>query len=118
MDFGTVPLGNSIIRLPHFRGDAEGGYNDRLCEGFRTPAATNVSTRTAAGVRKPPRDETAGRGTYWAVPRAQLWGFGRGRATAEIGSAVGWAGGDGVAAWMGRGFSDLRAVCAGRSVRL
>src|SRR5215510_10733299 len=47
------------------------------CEGFRTPAVTNVSTRTAAGVRKPPRDETAGRGTYWAVPRAQLWGFER-----------------------------------------
>src|SRR6266852_1708780 len=89
-----------------------------ICEGFRTPAATNVFTRTTAGVRKPPRDETAGKGTYWAVPRAQLWGFGRGRATAEIGSAVGWAGGDGVAAWMGRGFSDLRAVCAGRSVRL
>src|SRR5215467_9162252 len=61
----------------------------RLCEGFRTPAVTNVSTGSAAGVRKPPRDETAGRGTYWAVPRAQLWGFGRGRATAEVGSEVG-----------------------------
>src|SRR5215471_9231533 len=59
------------------------------CEGFRTPAVTNVSPRTAAGVRKPPRDETAGRGTYWAVPRAQLWGFGCGRATAEVGSEVG-----------------------------
>jgi hypothetical protein len=32
------------------------------CEGLRTPAVTNVSTRTAAGVRKPPRDETAGEG--------------------------------------------------------
>src|SRR5215470_19675501 len=61
----------------------------RFCEGFRTPAVTNVSTRTAAGVRKPPRDETAGRGTYWAVPRAQLWGFGGGRATAAVGGAVG-----------------------------
>ena len=38
-----------------------GSANDRLCEGFRTPAATNVSTRTTAGVRKPSRDETAGR---------------------------------------------------------
>jgi hypothetical protein len=37
--------------------------NVRLCEGFRTPAVTNVSPRTAAGVRKPPRDETAGTGT-------------------------------------------------------
>src|SRR5215469_13204746 len=46
-----------------------------FCQGFRTPAVTNVSTRTAAGVRKPPRDETAGKGTNWAVPRAQLWGF-------------------------------------------
>jgi hypothetical protein len=33
-----------------------------LCEDFRTPAVTNVSPRTAAGVRKSPRDETAGRG--------------------------------------------------------
>ena len=61
----------------------------RLCEGFRTPAVTNISTRTTAGVRKPPRDETAGKGTYWAVPRAQLWGFGGGGATAEVGSEAG-----------------------------
>jgi hypothetical protein len=32
--------------------------------GFQTPAVANISTRTAAGVWKPPRDETAGRGTY------------------------------------------------------
>jgi hypothetical protein len=31
------------------------------CKGFRAPAGTNASTRTAAGVRKPPRDETGGR---------------------------------------------------------
>jgi len=31
--------------------------------------------RAGAGVRKPPREETAGMGT-WAVRRA-LWGFGR-----------------------------------------
>ena len=61
----------------------------RCCEGFRTPAVTNISTRIAAGVRKPPRDESAGRGGCRAVPRAQLWGFGRGRAAAEVGSAVG-----------------------------
>jgi len=48
--------------------------------GRRPPRA--FSPGSAAGVRKPPRDETAGRGTYWAVPRAQLWGFGGGRATA------------------------------------
>jgi hypothetical protein len=59
------------------------------CEGFRTPAVTNVSPRAAAGVRKPPRDETAGRGRRWAVPRSQLWGFGHGRATAKVGGAVG-----------------------------
>jgi hypothetical protein len=63
--------------------------NDGFCEGFRTPAVTNISTRTTAGVRKPPRDETAGKGTYWAVPRAQLWGFGGGGATAEVGSEAG-----------------------------
>jgi hypothetical protein len=40
----------------------------RFCEGFRTPAATNISPRAAAGVRKPPRDETAGGGGE--VPRA------------------------------------------------
>jgi hypothetical protein len=60
-----------------------------LCEGFRTPAVTNVSPRTTAGVRKPPKDETAGKGTYWAVLRAQVWGFGGGRATARVGSEVG-----------------------------
>jgi hypothetical protein len=64
-------------------------HQGRLCEGFRTPAVTNISTRTTAGVRKPPRDETAGKGTYWAVPRAQLWGFGGGGATAEVGSEAG-----------------------------
>jgi hypothetical protein len=58
------------------------------CEGFRTPAITNVSPRMAAGVRKPRRDETTGRGTYWSEPRAQLWGFGSGRATAEVGEAI------------------------------
>src|SRR5260370_13387870 len=83
----------------------QASWRGSLWEGCRTPAATNISPRTAAGVRKPPRDETAGRGTYWAVPRAQLWRFGRGRATAEIGSAVGSAGCDGVAAQMRPGWT-------------
>jgi hypothetical protein len=77
------------------------------CEGFRTPAVTNVSPRTTAGVRKPPRDETAGRGTYWAVPRAQLWGFGRGRATTEVGSEGRLSCGDDVA---GR-VRDVVVIC-------
>jgi hypothetical protein len=58
---------------------------------FGRRPVTNVFTGTAAGVRKPPRDETAGRGTHWAVPRAQLWGFGGGRVTAEVGGGLGWA---------------------------
>jgi hypothetical protein len=66
-----------------------------FCEGFQTPAVTNIPTRTAAGVWKPPRDESAGRGTYWSVPRAQLWGFNRGRATAELSSEGRLSGEDG-----------------------
>jgi hypothetical protein len=50
------------------------------------PAVTNIATPTAAGVWKPPRDETAGKGTYEAVPARLLWGFGRGRPTAELSS--------------------------------
>jgi hypothetical protein len=33
--------------------------HDRFCEGFRMPAATSVRHTPAAGVRKPPREETA-----------------------------------------------------------
>jgi hypothetical protein len=36
----------------------------RSCEGFQTPAVTKHSPTEAAGVWKPPRDESAGRGTY------------------------------------------------------
>src|SRR5215468_8387010 len=57
-----------------------------FCEGFQTLAVTNIPTRTAAGVWKPSRDETARKGTYWAVPARLLWGFGCGRATAEVSS--------------------------------
>ena len=50
-----------------------------FCEGFRMPAALDGAANSggAAGVRKPPKDETA----RWAGrpgragPRAQLWGF-------------------------------------------
>jgi len=62
--------------------------NVRSCEGFRMPAVTNVSTGRAAGVRKPPRDETAGRVTYWAVLRARLWGFGCGGPQLRSGARV------------------------------
>src|SRR5258708_38573617 len=32
----------------------------RVCEGFRMPAHDDGATHTGAGVRKPPREETAG----------------------------------------------------------
>src|SRR5438552_16803156 len=35
----------------------------RLCEGFRMPAHEDDATYTGAGVRKPPKEETAGRDT-------------------------------------------------------
>ena len=40
----------------------------RFCEGLQTPDVTNIATPAAAGVWKPPLDETAGKGTYEAVP--------------------------------------------------
>src|SRR6516225_1159217 len=33
---------------------------DRFCDGFRMPANADLSTGTRAGVRKPPKNETAG----------------------------------------------------------
>ena len=47
---------------------------DRFCDGFRMPANTDLSTGTRAGVRKPPKNETAGLG-HPADQRA-LWGIG------------------------------------------
>ena len=32
----------------------------RICDGFRMPANADLSTGTRAGVRKPPKNETAG----------------------------------------------------------
>ena len=43
------------------------------CEGFRMPAHDGGATYTGAGVRKPPREETA-LGRTVAAPRV-LWGF-------------------------------------------
>jgi hypothetical protein len=37
--------------------------NVRTCEGFRMPAHEDDATYTGAGVRKPPKEETAGRDT-------------------------------------------------------
>ena len=49
--------------------------NDRSCEGFRMPALCRglPSGRDGAGVRKPPRKETASR--KGAYPPHALWGF-------------------------------------------
>jgi hypothetical protein len=41
----------------------------RCCEGFRMPADDDGATHSEAGVRKPPKEEIAGRGT-WEVRRA------------------------------------------------
>src|SRR5499425_1985425 len=74
---------------------------------FSDAGVTDYPGAQAAGVRKAPRHEIAGRGTDWAVPRAQLWGFGRVLAAAEVGSEVGecWRWRCGLGA---TGFSDLR----------
>ena len=45
--------------------------NGRVGEGFRMPAGRDLSSRTGAGVRKPPRKEPAG--SWCAV--SGLWGF-------------------------------------------
>jgi hypothetical protein len=65
---------------------------------------TGYPRAEAAGVRKAPRHEIAVRGTDWAVPRAQLWEFGRGRATAEVSGKGRLGGGDGFAGWVRRLF--------------
>src|SRR5436305_1684703 len=38
-----------------------------VCEGFRMPAHDDGATRSGAGVRKPPREETAGGRARWRV---------------------------------------------------
>jgi hypothetical protein len=84
MCFTRRGRGRSRLLQVRFAAAAQGS----LCEGFQTPAVNEHSPTDAAGVWKPPRDETAGRGTYEAVPRTQLWGFERGRATAESAARV------------------------------
>src|SRR6266705_5474606 len=41
----------------------------RVCEGFRMPAHDDGATHFGAGVRKPPREETAGGRARWCVTR-------------------------------------------------
>src|SRR4030088_1344608 len=53
----------------------------RFCEGFRMPAHDDGATHSGAGVRKPPREETAGGGE---AARQKLWGFRRWRSVAEV----------------------------------
>src|SRR5580704_4809313 len=48
------PLSEQVLSPPSFM---LGGRN---CDGFRMPANADLSTGTRAGVRKPPRNETAG----------------------------------------------------------
>ena len=40
-----------------------------FCEGFRMPAHDDGATHSGAGVRKPPREETAGGVAWWRVRR-------------------------------------------------
>jgi hypothetical protein len=47
---------------------------------------TGLSTRRDGRRPKSAKARNRGRGTDWAVSRAQLWGFGGVRATAEVGS--------------------------------
>jgi len=39
----------------------------RFCEGFRMPAHDGGARHTGAGIRKPPREETAGRKAIYCV---------------------------------------------------
>jgi len=70
-----------------------------LCEGFRTPAVTNVTRARRPVSENLQGTKPRGGARIGAGRRAQLWGFGRGRATGAVGSAG------------ARRFSDLRPVC-------
>src|SRR3979490_2681130 len=48
----------------------------RKCEGFRMPAHDDGATHSGAGVRKPPREETAGGGAKQRVRRYGIFGAG------------------------------------------
>src|SRR6266704_3711487 len=45
------------------------GCQVRVCEGFRMPAHDDGATHSGAGVRKPPREESAGGRARWCVTR-------------------------------------------------
>jgi hypothetical protein len=50
------------------RAKAEEAFRSRqgsFCEGLRMPAHDGGAAHTVAGVRKPPREETAGGGRGW-----------------------------------------------------
>ena len=47
----------------------------RFCDGFRTPAHHGPCHALRAGVRKPPKNETAGEGRRTAPSLAELWRF-------------------------------------------
>src|SRR6202166_1226649 len=48
------------MSAPGERRHPSAGEVGGLCDGFRMPANADLSTGTRAGVRKPPRNETAG----------------------------------------------------------
>ena len=59
------PFGKARFTSPAIENaSASGKFPDvRFCEGFRMPAHEDDATYTGAGVRKPPKEETAGRDT-------------------------------------------------------
>src|ERR1700738_2025207 len=70
----TVPM-SAQGQKPHLK-------KVRLCEGLRMPVHDDGATHTGAGVRKPPREETAGR---WAMRRVRRYGdFGAGGLFADV----------------------------------
>ena len=82
--------------------------NDRFTEGFRMPALCRGTGPDGAGVRKPRKEETAGRKRRGLVG-GELWGFeGRGR----IAGAVAGAGGSHSYRWARR-----RRACSIASIR-
>src|SRR5215216_7140912 len=51
----------------HFSDVPRQSSDVRCCEGFRMPAHDDGATHSGAGVRKPPREETAGGWARWRV---------------------------------------------------
>ena len=59
-NFGHLLQNDFCNTIPSTADIGVRGSHFRLCEGFRMPAHDDGATRTGAGVRKPPREETAG----------------------------------------------------------